>query len=199
MNTMKPVYRNLIFLCFFFLAMSTIWYFGNLRAYINLTTIQQHRVFLFDYIHHFPFFSALLYIAIFFALTVSGLPITLIVTTIGGFLFGSTIAIFYTLIAKIASSVTVFYATKNMFGIHLQRKYAADLQKFNLSFERHGFFYLIFIRLIPLIPFFIVNVAAGLTRINLRIFITSTFLGILPSAIICSYLGSQCAALIVNC
>lgn len=195
---MKPVYRNLIFLCLFFITIATIWYFGNLKTYIQISTLYGHRAFICSWIAEYPVISALIYITTFFLLTLLALPVTLAMITIGGFLFNWPLGSCYSLIAMLASSICIFTASQKMFGIYLQEKYHNELKKFNILIENYGFYYLFFIRLFPFVPFFIVNVCAGLININHKIFLITTLIGCIPCVVICSYLGSQCASLIVN-
>lgn len=195
---MKPVYRNIIFLFLFFTSVTAVWHFGNLRYYINLETIQRHQVWLTHIIEHHPIRSGLAFSTIFYLFTISALPVTIILTTIGGFLFGPILGSCYIVVAGLLSSLTVFTTSKRMFGRYFQEKYSTQLEKFNQSLDNYGFYYLLVIRIIPFIPFFVINICAGLTKIDTKIFIITTVLGSLPAIIIFTLLGSQCASLIVN-
>lgn len=86
---MKPVYRNLILLCLFFCLVACLWHFGDLKAYVNLTTIKDNQQFLHAYINNNPLLSGMIYTLTFFILTLSALPVTLVMITIGGFLLGA--------------------------------------------------------------------------------------------------------------
>ncbi len=195
---MKPVYRNLILLCLFFCLVACLWHFGDLKAYVNLTTIKDNQQFLHAYINNNPLLSGMIYTLTFFILTLSALPVTLVMITIGGFLFGSIIGSIYAFIAIIATSLCIFKLSKKLFGHYLQEKYSHELTKFNDNFKRYGFYYLIIVRALPVIPFFIVNLTAGFTHVPTKTFIITTAIGALPTILFCSYLGSQCASLIVN-
>lgn len=196
---MKQVYRNLIILCLFFSIVAWLWHVGNLKAYVNLTTIKDNQLFLHSHINNSPIFSGCIFMLIFFILTLSALPVTLIMITIRGFLFGAISASIYALVALLASSLCVFKLSEKFFGHYIQEKYAHELKKFNDNFKKYGFYYLILARAIPIIPFFIVNLASGFTQVTTKIFLITTAIGSLPTILIFSYLGSQCAALIVNC
>lgn len=194
---MKPVYRNLIFLCLFFIATIVAWYAFDLKSYVNTATIREHHMFLCDTIAQRPIASACTYIAIFIALTVTPLPVTLMLMSTSGFLFGVVQGSLYSFCALMISTRITFYASRHMFGVYLQRKYAQRLHKFNQACSRYGFYYLLVVRAIPLLPFFFVNMCAGLTTIKSNIFTLTTALGIIPAILFCSYLGSQCVSLIV--
>lgn len=195
---MKSVYRNIIILAVFFILIVCIWHIGNVGHYINLKTIKDNQQFLIRLIHKRPIFSGITYSIIFFIVTLTALPATLALLAIGGFLFGTLTGSLYALAAMLASSVTVFTLSKRMFGNYVQHKYAHELAKFNNNFKHYGFYYLIIVRAVPIIPFFIVNAAAGFTRMSTQTFIISTLIGVIPTIVVCCYLGSQCATFIVN-
>lgn len=195
---MKSVYRNIIILAVFFILIVCIWHITNVKHYINLQTIKDNQQLLLMFIHKRPIFSGIMYSIIFFIVTLTALPATLALLTIGGFLFGTLAGSLYALAAMLASSVTIFTLSKRMFGDYVQHKYAHELTRFNNNFKHYGFYYLIIVRAIPIIPFFIVNAAAGFTRMGTTTFIVSTLIGMLPTIISCCYLGSQCANFIVN-
>ena len=195
---MKPVYRNLIFLCLFLIMVATAWHFGNMQHYISLQTIKDNQQFLLSHIHDKPLLAGVIYIGTFFTLTLSALPVTLIMIVIGGFLFGTVMATLYAQCVLLASSICIFKLSKKMFGRYTQEKYSYQLKKFNDNFNTYGFYYLILLRTMPVIPFFMVNLAAGFTHIDTKKFIAATVIGTIPMVLICSYLGSQCASLVVN-
>ncbi len=183
----------------FFCAVACLWHVGNLKAYLNLATIKDNQQFLTYHIHNHPLSSGFLYIAVFFMLALTGLPVTLVMIISGGFLFGPLMGSLYSLIAIITSAVTLFRVSKKMFGLYVQKKYSQELRKFNHNFNTYGFYYLLLVRMLPVIPFFIVNSAAGFTNVDTKTFVLSTILGSLPTILFCSYLGSQFAYLVVNC
>ncbi len=195
---MEPVYRNIIFLCLFFLTVGCVWHVGSLSSYVNLLTIKNNQQFLQNYIEHRPILSASLYMLITFMLTLLAFPVTLVMVTIGGFLFGTFLASMYSFCALLASSVCIFKFSKSIFGSYIQETYAHKLRNFNKNFHTYGVYYLILIRALPVMPFFAINFAAGLMHVPLKTFIVSMALGALPTIIFCSYLGSQCASIVVN-
>jgi len=94
-----------------------------------------------------------------------------------GFLFGTILASVYALVALLASSFCVFKLSKKMFGHYIQERYSHELKKFNDNFKKYGFYYLLVVRALPVIPFFIVNLAAGFTHVSTKTFIITTAIG----------------------
>lgn len=76
-------------------------------------------------------------------------------------------------------------------GSYVQERYAVSLTNFNQMIEKKGWLFLLAIRCMPVIPFFMVNMFAALTQIRLSTFIWTTSVGILPTSIIFAYAGKQ--------
>jgi len=76
-------------------------------------------------------------------------------------------------------------------GRDLQRKHATRLAGFNKSLKQDGHWYLLSIRLIPVVPFTLMNILSGLTKIDLFTFTWTTFVGIIPGTFIYIYAGSK--------
>jgi uncharacterized membrane protein YdjX (TVP38/TMEM64 family) len=74
-------------------------------------------------------------------------------------------------------------------------KFGSRLDKINLELETRGLNYLLFLRLMPLFPFFLINIAAGLTRMPLRTFLVGTFFGILPGGFVYVNAGASLATI----
>jgi len=80
--------------------------------------------------------------------------------------------------------------SRYILGSSLQKKYASKLEKFNKDMEANGKYYLLTLRLIPVFPFFLINLMAGLTNIRLSTFFWTTAVGILPGSFVFTYAGS---------
>lgn len=78
-----------------------------------------------------------------------------------------------------------------MIGAWIQRRYKSQLKTFNIEITLHGYHYLLIFRIVPLLPFFMVNYLAGITHISVWTFIWTTAAGMLPGALVCSFAGQQ--------
>lgn len=118
-------------------------------------------------------------------------PIATVFSLAAGFMFG---AIWGTLIAVLGATlgaVASFYVARFILGESLQRKYAKELQRFNHEFETNGYSYLFALRLLPIFPFFLINLLCGLTRIDIKTFFITTAIGIIPGGFAYTYAGSM--------
>lgn len=127
------------------------------------------------------------------AVTALSLPGALIMTLAAGALFGVVVG---TLLVSFASSIgatLAFLVARYLVGDSLQRKYAAQLATFNEQIEKEGAFYLFALRLIPVFPFFLINILMALTKIKASTFYWVSQLGMLVGTIVYVNAGTQIA------
>ncbi|MFH0976168.1 MAG: TVP38/TMEM64 family protein [Spirochaetota bacterium] len=139
-------------------------------------------------------FSVIIYILIYLIVTAVSIPGAAVLTLAGGFLFGFA-GIFYVNIGATSGAVSAFMFSRYIFGSWIQNKYEDKLSGFNSEIEKHGNNYMLALRFIPLIPFFLVNIFAGISRIPLRTFLWTTSVGIIPGSFVYIYSGRQAGTL----
>jgi uncharacterized membrane protein YdjX (TVP38/TMEM64 family) len=110
---------------------------------------------------------------------------------VGGFLFGVGNGIFYINISATLGATLFFLLVRYFIGSYVQVRYAAKLLSFNQMMRKKGWLFILTIRCIPLIPFFMVNMLAGLTALPIRTFMWTTSLGIVPTSVIFAYAGKE--------
>lgn len=123
--------------------------------------------------------------------TALALPGALALTVLGGYLFGTLASALYVVVAATAGAATAFFLARYVAGESIQRTYAGQLRRFNDEMARHGASYLLVLRIVPLLPFFVVNYLSGLTKIRTSTFLVTTAAGMLPGAVICSFAGRR--------
>lgn len=135
--------------------------------------------------------SALTYIGIYIFSVSLSIPGATVLTIGGGFLFGTLKAIIFINIGATCGACINFLLARYLLGDSIQKKYSTQLKKFNKEFDRNGIFYLLFVRLVPIFPFFLINIFAGLTKIKFKDFLWTTSLGIIPGSFVFAYAGSS--------
>jgi len=136
-------------------------------------------------------FAAALYVVLYIAVVALSVPGATIMTLAGGFLFGTILGALYVNFAATLGAILVFLFARYLFGKSLQKKYAKRLAKFNREFKENGVSYLLMLRFIPIFPFFLINIFAGLTNISLFTFAWTTMLGIIPGSLVYTFAGAQ--------
>jgi len=119
------------------------------------------------------------------------LPGAALMTLLGGFLFGSVLGMLYVNVGATIGATLAFLASRYLFHDWVQRRFGDRLAAFQAGFSRNAFSYLITLRLIPLFPFFLVNLLSGLTNVRTRTYIAATALGIIPGSFVYTFAGRQ--------
>ncbi|SDP81361.1 FAD-dependent oxidoreductase [Ectopseudomonas guguanensis] len=152
----------------------------DLGEYLTLESIKSHSGALKAKVQDHPWWAAGVFFAIYAALTALSFPGTVVLTLLAGALFG---LIEGTLLVSFASNVGALVAmliSRFMLRDWVQKRFGKQIAGINKGLTRDGTFYLVSLRLIPIVPFVLLNPALGLTRINMWTFWWTTQLGMLP-------------------
>jgi uncharacterized membrane protein YdjX (TVP38/TMEM64 family) len=133
----------------------------------------------------------LLFILVYIVAAAFNVPGATVLTLTAGFLYGTIRGALYVNVAATTGATGAFLFARYVVGQGLQARYAEKLATFNTELDRNGAAYLLFVRLIPAFPFFLINLAAGLTRLRLWTFVWTTAIGILPGSLVFAYAGRQ--------
>lgn len=187
---MSSLYKKILFLLCAILIFLFIQ-FSGVNLYINFQTIKENRELLLVFVHRHYIISVLLFIFTYFAVAALSIPIAAPMTILGGFLFGVIPGAFYTNIGATLGATGTFLLFRYVLGESFQRKYSEKLKPFNYNLEMYGPQYLLTVRFIAAIPFFLVNILASFTKIPTITFMWTTSLGIIPGSIVFAYAGKQ--------
>lgn len=195
----KPSYKHLLrFIPVFIVIFGLIFgYAFGLQDYLSLSFLAEQRQTLKTYVEANTLRSASLFFLVYTLAVAFSFPAASILTIFGGFLFGWLFGG-----ALVAASATIgasilFLATRSAFGGFLRHHVEGVVKKLAEGFRKNAFGYLFAIRLAPVLPFFIVNIAAALFDISLGRFIAATFFGILPGTFAYAYLGQGIDSVVV--
>ncbi|WP_226905551.1 TVP38/TMEM64 family protein [Legionella antarctica] len=121
----------------------------------------------------------------------ASIPGALFLTLTGGLLFGPIWGTVYVVISATIGSTLVFLMVKFAFSDWVAKRATKWINRMRRGFKHHAFSYLLILRLIPLFPFWVVNIVPALLGIETKIFILATFLGIIPGSLIYSSVGGS--------
>jgi uncharacterized membrane protein YdjX (TVP38/TMEM64 family) len=165
----------------------------GLQRYLTLEYLKAQQAAIAALYAAHPFAVAAAYFAVYVAVTGLSLPGAALLTLFGGAVFGLW---WGTLIVSFASSIgatAAFLSSRFLFRDVVQRKFCDKLRAINAGVEREGAFYLFTLRLVPLFPFFVINLAMALTPIRTRTFYWVSQLGMLLGTIVYVNAGAQLA------
>ena len=136
-------------------------------------------------------FYYLLFFLGYIVVTALALPISLLKTLLAGALFGLLPGVILTSFASTIGSTLCFLISRYLFKDIFQEKYKKYLVKVNLGIKKEGLLYLLFLRLSPIFPFFLINLTFGLTQMKWTNFYWISQLGMLPATILFVNAGKQ--------
>jgi uncharacterized membrane protein YdjX (TVP38/TMEM64 family) len=163
----------------------------DLGQHLTLSSLKANKDALRQYTESHYLTTVLVFVAAYCVQTALSLPGAVIFTLTGGFLFGTALGTVYVNVGASSGAVLAFLTARYLFRDWVERRFGEKLDAIQRGFSRNAFNYLLTLRLIPLFPFFLVNLAAGLTRIRLSTYTAATAIGIVPASIVYANAGSQ--------
>lgn len=130
------------------------------------------------------------YFLVYAALVAVSFPGATLLTVSGGFLFGGLTCGIVTVFAATAGATIIFLIARSSFGDVLEKRAGPFVSRMVDGFRRDAFNYLLFLRLAPIFPFWVVNIVPGLVSMRLRTFVAATFLGIIPGTFAYAFIGA---------
>ncbi|WP_235776770.1 TVP38/TMEM64 family protein [Pseudorhizobium marinum] len=172
-------------------------YAFGLQDYLSLGFLAEQRQALRSYVDAHSLWSAVLFVCVYIVAVAFSFPAASILTIFGGFLFGWLLGGALVAVAATIGASILFLATRSAFGSFLRHRVDGVVKTLAEGFRENAFGYLFVIRLAPVFPFFVVNIAAALFDISLGRFVAATFLGILPGTFAYAYLGQGVDSVLV--
>lgn len=175
-------------------ALAAVFALG-LDDHLSFSALREHRAELVDFVARSGLAAALVYVALYLAATALSLPWGSLLTIAGGFLFGPYLGSFLTVIAATAGATIVFLVAKSALGdplrarAHRTLRFSA-LKRLEAGFQANALSYMLFLRLAPIFPFFIVNLAPAFLGVSLRVYVVGTLIGIIPGTFVYALVGS---------
>lgn len=183
-----------IILAFGFLAVGLFFWF-DLQRFLTLEALKSNRQALLEYYAAHKLIVVAGFMAIYIVQTALSLPGAAILSLAAGAIFGTVLGTFYAIIAATVGATLAFLVTRYLLRDVVLNTFGSKLEGMNRELEERGFNYLLFLRLVPVFPFFLINLAAGLTRLPLRTFFFATMLGIIPGGFVYVNAGASLATI----
>ena len=162
----------------------------GLDEYLSFSILQQHREALVGWIDRYAVAAGLLFMAIYVAVVVFSVPGATVMTLAGGFLFGAVLGTGMVVLAATVGATLLFLAARTSLGDPLRARAAPWLGKMEAGFQRNALSYMLVLRLIPLFPFFVVNLVPAFLGVPTRIFFVATLFGIIPGTFVYATAGA---------
>jgi uncharacterized membrane protein YdjX (TVP38/TMEM64 family) len=167
----------------------------DLQRFLTLAALKANRQTLLGYYADHRLLTVAGFMVIYIVQTALSLPGAAILSLAAGAIFGTVMGTAYANIAATIGATLAFLVTRYLLRDAVLVRFGSRLEGMNRELETRGFNYLLFLRLVPVFPFFLINLAAGLTRLPLRTFIIGTMLGIIPGGFVYVNAGASLATI----
>lgn len=168
----------------------------GLHRQLTLDSLAAHREVLARFVEEKGLLAVAAYVGV-YALTVAfSVPGATVLTLAGGFLFGTLAAAGYAVVGATAGAVAVFLAARSALGGVLRAKAGPWVDRLEGGFREHAFSYTLFLRLVPLFPFWLVNLVPAVLGVPLGVYALATLIGIVPGALVYASVGNGLGAVL---
>jgi uncharacterized membrane protein YdjX (TVP38/TMEM64 family) len=157
---------------------------------LSLETLARHRDALAGFVARHAFLAAAAYLALYIAAVAFSIPGAVFLTLAGGLLFGALAGTALTVLGATIGATLVFLFAQRLFGADALERLGAPAKRLADGLKREAASYLLVLRLVPLFPFFLVNLVPAFAGIRLPTFVWTTALGILPGTFVFSLAGA---------
>lgn len=179
-----------LLLVFFLMLIVAARYLG-VTDYFSLESISDQEAQLREFQHEHPIAVFGVAVLLYAAVTGLSLPVAVPLSLAFGWFFGLLPAVAVVSFGSTGGATVAFLFSRYLFRDSIQAKFGERLAGFNQALEREGAFYLFTLRLIPQVPFFLINVVMGLTQIRVSVFWIVSQIGMLPGTVVYVYAGAS--------
>lgn len=172
------------------LLIGAVWASGLMDAF-NFEAVKERRGALLDIAAAHPVLGVAGFTALYAAAVALSLPIATVLTLLGGFLFGRWLGTVAIVIGATAGAAILFLIARSTLGDALRDKAGPLYNKIAANMEHNAVGYMLFMRLVPVFPFFLVNIVPALFNVRLMPYILTTFIGIIPGTFVYANVGRE--------
>lgn len=145
-----------------------------------------------------PILAAAAYVGTYVAIIAASLPLAAVATVAGGLLFGPVVGPVLTVLGATAGASVAFFAMRGVFAALLARRAAGLVARLAPRLRQDGLSFVLAMRLLPVVPFWLVNLAAGASGMSWRPFALGTLVGVVPATIVYSGIGAGIGAVLAE-
>lgn len=167
---------------------------SGLHRYLSFDQLKAQRETLTAFVAANPVIAVAAFAGAYVAFTALMIPGALWLTIGGGFLFGLVGGVALTIVSATLGATLLFLAARTALGEPLRRRAGPFLKKLEAGFAENPFSYMLTLRFLPVVPFPVANIAPALLGANLRDFVITTALGIVPGVLAYTWIGSGLGA-----
>jgi uncharacterized membrane protein YdjX (TVP38/TMEM64 family) len=167
----------------------------DLGRFLTLESLKANRDTLLAYYGAHKLFFIIGFILVYTAQTALSLPGAAILTLAAGAIFGALFGTVWVNIGATTGAILAFLLARTLLRDWVVHTFGNKMESLDKGLKESALSYLLFLRLVPLFPFFLVNLACGITGLPMRIYVLGTMVGILPGSFVYANAGSSIASI----
>lgn len=168
----------------------------DLDRYLSFDALRDNREALVNWVSAHEVGAIFAFIGVYIASTALSLPGGAVLTITGGFLFGPWLGMIWAVSGATTGATVIFIAARTAAGDLLRSKAGGAVERMEQGFLDNAFNYLLILRLVPVFPFFLVNLVPAFLGVRLRTYVFATFLGIIPGGFVYASVGNGLGAIL---
>lgn len=166
------------------------FYYFHLYDHFTLEYLRAHRLLLLQWTENHYVLTVCCYTLLYITLVAVSIPASLFLSITGGFLFGITCGTLFAIVSATIGGTLFFIVARTLLKDWLMKKTGKWLEHMEKGFQQNAFHYLLTLRLIPIIPFWIVNLVSALMNVRLITFMSATIIGMIGPNLIYASIGN---------
>lgn len=182
--------KNIFIICLLILFVFLAYIF-EINKIINLDNIIKNHAEFKNYINNNYIFSTVIFIILYSVSIAINIPVATVFTLAAGILFGSIFGTVFSSFASVLGATFAFLISRYVLKDYFSKKYKSQLENVNKKLEKDGVSIIFMLRMVPLFPFFIVNILLGLTSVKTFTYVWISAIGMLPATFIYVNFGAQ--------
>jgi uncharacterized membrane protein YdjX (TVP38/TMEM64 family) len=178
-----------------FVAIAAAFHFLDLGKYLTLESLKANRTLLTDLRVAQPVLFAAVFVLVYIVQTAFFLPGAGILSLAAGAIFGVLQGTLFVVSGATVGAILAFFVSRTLLRDWVVKKFGGRMEGIDRGLRESGFSYLLFLRLVPAFPFFLVNLACGVTGLPLRTYALGTLFGVIPASLVFVNAGASLAAI----
>ena len=185
----KSVAMRLLPLLLVVVAMAAVFAL-DLDRFLSFHALKEHREFLLHWAEDNELLAALVFIAAYCVMVALSIPGAVWATLAGGFVFGTAMGGMYVIIGATLGAMVIFLIARYALADFFRAKAGSAIRKMEAGFNENALSYMFVLRLVPLFPFWLVNLVPAFLGVSLRTYVIGTFFGIMPGSLVYVSVGN---------
>ncbi len=189
----KGVIKKIAYFGLFFVVFWLLEYYTPIGHYFSLAYIQEKSVYFKQLVEQNYSLAVLLYLGIFISTVAFSLPTSIVLSLLGGYIFGTWFGALYSTISVTVGASIAYLSYRLFFSDMLHQMYAERAKKFEQTMKESGVSYLLMLHFSTVVPYFVINAVAALSRVPFFTVMWTVAVGFLPQAFVYAFAGKELA------